>query len=757
MNIKSLISVCPLLVVTTILISSCGGGGGGDGSVGDGSGVDGGTGNGSGDGAGGSGSGDGDDGAGGSGNPDSGLDSRPSSVACMAGEEPSVLPTAVGYGTENISQGAPAFSDITKIIQAPNDSSRWFVLEQGGRIMTFNTANPSAAYQWLQFSVSTNGENGLLSMAFHPNYPGTPEVFVYYVDGSGSNLVRVRLDNIDNPVSPDIDVLMNVSQSNDFHNGGDLAFDASNNLYWSLGDGLSSGQAQATTSLYGSVLRIEIPTYPSTLYSIPSANPFFGNAQCGPSGATGSSCPEIWAWGMRNPWRVSVDGDNLWVGDVGQGDREEVDQISISSSASNNNYGWPCFEGNLSFDPNIPACLAGPTLQPPLLDYTRADGSSITGGYVYRGSSIPALVGRYVFADFVSGRVWATHGSGKEELLSLGEFIPSLARGSDGEVYIADRSNGRVLQLTGNDGGSGGNDVPDNLADTGCLPNQSSSGLIPYDTNAPFWSDGATKRRYMAIPPSATVDITSQNDFSFPRGAVLVKEFRLNGQLIETRLLMRHTNDNGPWAGYTYEWNDSQTAATRVRDTNGKSRNVNGQDWVYPGENQCLDCHTSAADFALGPEVAQLNSDMTYSATGRTANQLETLDAIDVFSLQLPDVPENLPALVDPTDIGASLDEQARAILHTNCANCHRPENSAVQSTMDLRYSMTFSQMLICNQNSLQSPGSVLLIPGNAAESLLVDRMNRRDSEQMPPLASNEIDSASVNTLSNWINGMSGC
>ncbi len=684
--------------------------------------------------------------------PVSGLDSRPASVACQAGPEPSSQPAAAGFGTENISAGA-SFSGITKIIQAPNDSSRWFVLEQGGRIVTFLTSNPGGSYQWLEFNVNSNGESGLLSMAFHPNYPSTPEVFVYYRGSTTANLARVRLDDINNPVSPTIDTILSVAQNNDFHNGGDLDFDSSGRLYWSLGDDLDSGQAQVTTNLIGSVLRLDIPSFPSTTYSIPSGNPFAGNALCN-AGSTGSDCPEIWAWGLRNPWRISVDGSDLWVGDVGQGSREEVDRMSISGSASDNNYGWPCFEGNITGSGSS-ACQGVSVFQDPFLDYPRTDGSSITGGYVYRGSDIPGLSGRYVFADFVSGKVWATtQGGGKEELLALGIFIPSLARGNDGEIYIADRANNRILRLTG--AGSGGsNDVPDDLEETGCwsADDYDVSGMIPYEINAPFWSDGAAKKRYMAIPPGATVDITGQNDFSFPPGTVLVKDFRLNGQLIETRLLMRHTNDNGPWAGYTYEWNNG--TATRVRDTDGKTRNFNGQEWIYPGENQCNDCHTSAAGFALGPEVAQLNGDMTYSATGRTANQLETLDAIDVLRLPLPDTPDNLPALADP-DGSASLNDRARAILHSNCANCHQP-NTGVQSSMDLRYTSSFTAMNICNADSIQVSGAKLLVPGNAAQSLIVDRMNRRDAEQMPPLGSNLVDNAGVSVISDWINSLNGC
>ena len=163
---------------------------------------------------------------------------------------------------------------------------------------------------------------------------------------------------------------------------------------------------------------------------------------------------------------------------------------------------------------------------------------------------------------------------------------------------------------------------------------------------------------------------------------MILKNFRLNDQIVETRLLMRHPD--GVWAGYTYEWNDAQTAATRV--IGGKTRSVQGQTWIYPSEGACLQCHTSAAGFSLGPEIAQLNGSLTYAETGRTANQLDTLAGIGMFSAPLPGPSGSLPALVDPSDSGASLSDRARDWLHTNCSQCHRP-GGPTPSNMDLRFS----------------------------------------------------------------------
>ncbi len=211
-------------------------------------------------------------------------------------------------------------------------------------------------------------------------------------------------------------------------------------------------------------------------------------------------------------------------------------------------------------------------------------------------------------------------------------------------------------------------------------------------------------------------------------------------------------------AGYTYEWNDAETQATRVRG--GKLRDVNGQTWIYPSESQCMECHTAAAGFSLGPETDQLNKDLNYPTTGRTANQLATLEHIGIFSAPLPAPPPALPALTDPDDAGLPLPDRARAYLHTNCSQCHRP-GGPTPSSMDLRVDTALADTNACDvppENGFVGiPGGLLIATGDAARSILVSRMNRRDIHGMPPLGSDLIDTAGVSLISNWIDGLNGC
>ncbi|MGI9237921.1 MAG: hypothetical protein ACR2QZ_11025, partial [Woeseiaceae bacterium] len=265
------------------------------------------------------------------------------------------------------------------------------------------------------------------------------------------------------------------------------------------------------------------------------------------------------------------------------------------------------------------------------------------------------------------------------------------------------------------------------------------------------------KSRYIGLPTGTTITINAQDDWEFPSGTVIVKNFRLGGNLIETRHLMRHPD--GVWAGYTYEWNSQQSEATRV--IGGKTVNIGGQDWIYPSSAECEQCHTTAAAFVLGPETAQMNREFTYPSTTRTDNQLETIDHVMMFSSPLAGTPDVLPRLDDPTDSGASLDSRARAYLHSNCANCHRP-GGGTPVDIDLRYDTSLANSDACDTvpqaGMLGIANARIIAPGEAARSTLIARTDRRgDDVAMPPVGSTEVDSAGVTLLTDWVNALTGC
>ena len=697
-----------------------------------------------------------------------GLDTRPVNATCLA------PPRAIGGTQVTLTSPYPnlaSLSQPTKLLQAPADNGRWFVLEKAGRIRVFDNLPGVTSHElWLDISaqVNANSEGGLLGMAFHPDWPAVKEVYLSYTGNPGGPMVSVVSrfivdDDSSLPVAVTEQPILSVDQDFDNHDGGDIAFGPDRYLYFGLGDGGSGGdpneRAQDTTRLLGSFLRVGVlgVAWPAPGYTIPPDNPFAGNPRCGPGG-NAQDCPEIYAWGFRNPWRWSFDTvtDALWAADVGQNQWEEVDVVELGG-----NYGWDCREGAHDYEPgNCP----GGGLVEPVAEYDHSLGNSITGGFVYRGGNVPVLEGRYVFGDFGSGRLWALRDDGQgrlepEELLDTNFNISAFGEDAAGELYFLHYGGGEILRIDAA-GGPVPDAVPDNLVDTGCAnpadPTEPASGLIPYGMNAPFWSDGAAKTRWLALPDADTITIQADDDWDFPAGSVLRKDFRLGGQLIETRLMMHHPD--GVWAGYTYEWNDAETQATRVRG--GKVRDVNGQSWIYPSESQCMECHTAAAGFALGPETGQLNGDLTYPSTGRTANQLATLEHIGVFSAPLPAPPDALPKMADPADPGAPLDDRARAYLHTNCSQCHRP-GGPTPSSMDLRVDTALADTNACDvpphHGFIGIPGGFLIDPGDASRSIVIARMDRRDIHGMPPIGSALVDVDGVALSSSWIDSLSGC
>lgn len=699
--------------------------------------------------------------------PTSGLDARPTNSSCLAWDR------ASAGSTISLTQYTSlTFSSPIAMLQAPSDNSRWFVVGQGGAVRQFNVASPTTASNFIDITarVRFDGEMGLLGMAFHPDFPTDPRVFLSYTTGSSPLVSRVasfRTTDGGATLDPGSEtILLVINQPETNHNGGNIAFGPDGLLYIGIGDGGgggdqhgSDGNGQRLTTMLGKMLRIDVDS--AQPYGIPAGNPFAANAQCPAAGRASGECPEIYAWGFRNPWRWSFDRSNgdLWVADVGQNAWEEVDQVTLGG-----NYGWRCREGAHDFNTSSAVCGNGGLIDP-VAEYDHSLGNSITGGYVYRGPQPTALAGRYLFGDFVSGRIWAwipeNAGSPRQptQLLDTSFNISSFGQGNDGELYVVNY--GGTLHRIVFQAGSGGATAPATLSATGCVnasnPAQPASGLIPYAINAPFWSDGAGKERWIALPDSGTITVQADGDWDFPNRTVLMKHFRVGTRLIETRLFMRHPD--GTWGGYTYEWNAQQTDAVLL--AGGAVRDIgNGQSWIFPSESQCLDCHTSVAGRALGLETAQLNRSHTYAQTGLTANELATLNHIAVLTPAITD-PATQPVMPDPADTSATLANRARAYLHTNCSQCHRPAGPT-PSTMDLRYATALPATNTCNASPQSGDlglgaNARLIAPGDASLSLIVNRANRRDQHAMPPLASNRIDTAGVELLTQWINSLTSC
>jgi uncharacterized repeat protein (TIGR03806 family) len=708
-----------------------------------------------------------------------GLDARPDNTTCVA---PDRATGSTTLGVQRVFPGIVFKDPVTRVsqnpvamLQAPGDEGRWFVPGRFGVVRVFDNNPAVAAYStFLDITArvdSSCAECGLLGMAFHPDFPATPRVYLVYSSvqrtASGPDTHLAEFSSPDGGLTLDPGserILLTINKANAHHHGGNIAFGPDGFLYFASGDSndFRIDHAQRLNDLNGKMLRIDIRgTTGSALYRIPPDNPFANStALCNANGGIGTqNCPEIYAWGFRNPWRWSFDrqtGD-IWLGDVGESEIEEIDRVTRGG-----NYGWRCFEGTQRSKPTL-SCEEPVNPVPPVAQYTHEDGQAVTGGYVYRGAAVPGLRGRYIFGDFASGKIWDIPNGTQPTMnmtggLESGLRISSFAQDHDGELYVVAIS-GELYRITGSTSG-GAQGVATQLSATGCVSasdaKQPASGLIPYAPSASFWSDGAAKERWIGLPNGQNITVGADGDWDFPNGTVLMKNFRLADRLIETRLFMRHPD--GVWAGYSYEWNTQQTDATLV--PGGKRVTISGQPWIYPSEAQCLQCHTEAAGNSLGLETRQLAFNIAYPQTGRTAHQLVTLNAINTLTPPIADPADEI-AYPNPTGTAGTLTQRARAYLHTNCSQCHRPGGGST-ANMDLRYSTALADTNACDVapglGNLGIANARLIAPGAAARSVLPARMNRRgDDDAMPPVGSAQADAAGVTLIRNWIDSLDNC
>ncbi|MCU0483028.1 MAG: PQQ-dependent sugar dehydrogenase [Chloroflexi bacterium] len=358
-----------------------------------------------------------------------------------AGWEPPALALApVADGLE-----APLF-----VGSAGDGSGRLFIVEQGGRIRTIRDGRLLAEpFLDIAARISTGGERGLLGLAFSPTFADDGRFFVNYTDAAGDTVVAEYRVSAADPDRADLAsgrLVLAIDQPYANHNGGDLAFGPDGLLWIGTGDGGSGGdpegRAQRLDSLLGKLLRIDPDPRDGAPYAVPADNPFLGRDD---------ARPEIWASGLRNPWRYSFDratGD-LWIGDVGQAAWEEIDVLR-AGTLGRPNLGWNVMEGSHCFEPAEGCSTAG--LVPPVAEYGRDAGCSVTGGYVYRGEAIAGLAGTYLFGDFCSGTIWGLEAAADRPaarvLLQTEMAIASFGEDEAGELYVSDLGGGRVFRLT---------------------------------------------------------------------------------------------------------------------------------------------------------------------------------------------------------------------------------------------------------------------------------------------------------------------
>ena len=475
---------------------------------------------------------------------------------------------------------ATGFSRVTSIENMGD--SRLFVEEQKGKIWILDSMGAKLATPFLNIQSkvkSTGNEQGLLGLTFHPNYLTNGYFYVNYINLSGNSVVaRYNVSAADSNLADANSelILFTLTQPYTNHNGGDLHFGPDGYLYIGFGDGGSGGdpgdRAQNLTLMLGKILRIDVNTSSAGLnYGIPPTNPFVGG--------TAGELPEIWAYGVRNPWRFSFDAltGDMWIGEVGQNLWEEVD-FQPAGSTGGENYGWRCYEGNHNY--NTANCQSTPlnATVAPVFEYPHVTGGacSISGGLVYRGSLYPNLYGMYIFCDYCSGEFWATKpaAGGGWTTLSLGTLTPyvyaSFATDYKGELYVGGNGDGKVYKLS----------PICNLAATTTATNVACFGTTTGEITvnmtgavAPAtysWASGETTANLSGVQAGIyTLTITDafgckavlSDTLSEPAQALVLQPLICNDTL--------YTQVSGGTAPYSYLWSDNSTNASFTPTVSG--------------------------------------------------------------------------------------------------------------------------------------------------------------------------------------------
>ena len=706
--------------------------------------------------------------------------------------------------------GALTFNQPINMATVPGDTQRLFVVQRPGfiRVIPSVTAPTPTSSLFLDLAalctsrgetLLTNVDRGLMSVAFHPQHASNGRFFVWYsVQAGGQSYYRISRFNVQvgNPNLADTAsevVLIQQLDPNGFHLGTDMHFGNDGYLYVSTGDGGGQNDSRRygqriDLNFHCALLRIDVDKLPGNpepnihasvprdggiaRYSVPADNPF---VTANPNVVfNGVSIPaanvrtEFFSVGLRNPFRFSVDATTgeIWVGDVGQDAREE---INLATNGAN--FGWSWREGTLA-GPNAGEALPGFTYTNPLHEYVIGNGTfqghSVTGGIVYRGAGMPTLTGAYIFADYVDGHIWALRRTPAVTVERLTGNAGQVAFGADpsnGDVLMVDIGEGRIQRLVSSTDTSS---YPQTLSETGLFADLSdlapAPGLLPYFINLPFWSDYAQKRRWFIIPDAADMTWSREGAWTYPDGMIWVKHFDLEttrgnpatAQRIETRVLVK--NATGSY-GVSYRWNAAQTEATLVADA-GEAFDIdiieNGvprvQRYSIPSRAQCLSCHTAQAGHALSFNTRQMNRSETIH--GQSGNQIDLLRLAGYFT-NTPESPNLLPRHLRPDESAFSLEARARSYLAVNCASCHFTGGTA-PGNWDARAHLTLAQTGLINGTATQSgndPLNRLIVSGDTMHSIVLNRIAVTNGfTRMPPLGSNELDQGGIGVLTNWIN-----
>ena len=697
--------------------------------------------------------------------------------------------TRVPWTTSRI-QGTPepplpfrverAFPNLTftKPVEAATlpGTDRIVLFEEQGKAFSFRaTEGVEQAEPFANFKEFDPEVRSSYALTFHPKFAENRFIFVFLVRElhgkknreNGTSIVRFRVNEA-NP--PQVDIASGkviFSWLAGGHNGGNLRFGPDGMLYIGAGDGGSADPADGLVSGQdlskglSCVFRIDVDRPESGLtYRIPQDNPFV---------TTPNARGEVWAYGLRNPWRLSFDpkSGELYAGDVGWELWEMIYRIQRGG-----NYGWSITEG--SKQDVRPDRLRGPTpILPPLVAHSHEEAASITGGEFYYGKKLPELAGAYIYCDYQMGTFWSLRAQGDRvtetrELCHSTLMPAGFGITPDNELLIMDHASGGLFRLGRNPDAGKKTNFPRQLSATGLFTSAAQQtpapGVLPYVINAPRWADHATSERWAAVPERQGISLAEKeqgilaaNRWVFPKDSVLAKTYSLElergnpatRRRIETQVLH---HDGLQWGAYSYRWNDAQTdaelvpargdeAVFRVKDTAAPG-GERQQKWRFFSRVECLRCHNPWDNYAPGFSLVQLDR-VTPEATGR---QIDLMTRLGLTPAE--------PKFTDPFGPHGTLEVRARSYLHANCGTCHRFNGGgAVPAFMNIEKELKESRLLHASpsRGDLGLADARVIAPGDPERSVLLYRMATEGRGHMPYLGGKLVDDRGLILVRDWI------
>lgn len=689
------------------------------------------------------------------GDPGAPLPPRPDSIDCnFDGTAPGLLPpVVVAPWSDELAAGAVDLAASDDVLYVATDDLRVLALDPDGT---------------LRSTVVDLGDRAtrVVSIALAEDHPQTGHLYVRYEASTGAPRAVIARWTVDPETNSALEgsemVVMAIDDAVGERSGGALAFGSDGLLYIGVGalaSDATQGLAQEPTSRLGKLLRVDVSTLDETgTYAIPADNPFVGE---------GGASDEVWARGLRDPWRCTFAAEDPepWCVDVGE-TQQEIDHV-----AARMNLGWPYVEGT--------ACLllggdcSDLQVVAPVAAYRSVEGDcGISGVVLGSPSGAPELEGALIYPDRCSGRLRGLDTQSGEvliqdEVMGLAEVAPSaVAHDAQGRVFVLSSAGVGEVLVPGAVA-----EFPTTLSASGCFDDIATltpaPGLVPYGVNAPLWSDDSVKARFLVIPPGRTITVGADGTFEFPIGSIIIKLFSFDfvagdpssRRAVEARVMVRREFG---WQFHSYRFDDAASDATLLSTTHNQQLVIDdgGEpvafEYNWPSRAGCKVCHGLGASNALGPRQDQLDGDFDYG--GPVANQLEALAGIGLFSGPLPAGISPIPAFDDPD---VPVEQRARAYLHTNCGHCHRPGGwTPAGLTLDLRYSTPLVDAQVCNvPTQYYNPwvtSAIRIAPGDPEGSVIWQRLNQRGPGQMPPLATTRVDPG-AGVVAEWIASLAAC